>query len=139
MRKVVVVLAAAALIGAPASSAKEFEPGDLRLCNGQDCRVLFDRDLLRGLSSFIYGNRAPVRTAAPARGAPVLRLTFRNGYVAGLVGGRNLDRFRSHGVICGRFRRASWYRIPPRIANDLHRAAGRLERLRFTGAVPPSC
>jgi hypothetical protein len=132
-------LALVALVVAPLSSAKQFDPGDLRLCNGSECAVLVDRDLLRRLSSFIYGHARPVRAAAPARGAPALELTFRNGYVAGLVGGTQLDRFRSHGVICGRFRKGWWYRLPPRVAHDLRRAAGRLTPLRFTGSVPRSC
>jgi hypothetical protein len=138
-RRVVAVLVLAGLIAASAASAKEFDPGDLRLCNGHECKVLVDRELLRGLGSFIYGQRTPVRAATPRHGAPVLRLTFRNGYVAGDVGGVRLDRFRSHGVICGRFQQGVWYRLPPRIAHGLGRAAGQLEPLRFTGSIPRSC
>ena len=132
-------LALLALTSAPASSAKEFDPGDLRLCNAQTCAVLTNRALLRSLSSFIYGHTTLVHVAAAARGAPTLELTFRNGYVAGLVGGKKLDRFRSHGVICGRFRTGWWYRLSPRVSHDLRRAAGRLTPLRFTGSVPRSC
>jgi hypothetical protein len=96
--------------------------------------------LLRALSSFIYGDTPPRRAGAPRRGAPVLQLRFRDGYVAGLVGSPRLDRLRSHGVICGRFQRGRWYRLPPAVAHDLRRLAGtRLTPLAFTGRVPRSC
>lgn len=133
------MLAAAVLVVAPSSSAKEFRPGDVRLCGARQCVPLADRRLLRELSSLIYGEGRPVRVQTLARGVPVLQLRYRNGYVPGLVGGVRLDRFRSHGVYCGRFRRGLWYRVPLPLARELRRAAGKLEPLRFTGSVPRSC
>ena len=140
MRRVVfAILAAAILVAAPASSAKELKPGDVRLCDARQCVSLADRRLLRELSSFVYGHTRVRQADTLRRGAPVLQLRYRNGYVPGLVGGRKLDRFRSHGVFCGRFVRGAWYRVPAALARDLRAAATRLRRLRFTGSVPHSC
>ena len=129
----------AVLVGAQVSSAKDFRPGDLRLCNARECVTLVRRRLLRELSAFVYGEARVARAPKLRRGAPVLELRFENGYVPGLVGGAKLDRFRSHGVICGRFTRGVWYLVPPQLAHDLRGAAGRLTPLRLSGSVPPSC
>jgi hypothetical protein len=132
-------LASAVLLWAPLSSAKDFDPGDVRACNADDCVPLVGRRVLRELSSFIYGDERVVRVATLRRGAPILELRYRNGYVPGLVGGSRLDRFRSHGVFCGRFRRGIWYRVPPELARDLRRATRHLTRLPFSSSAPRSC
>jgi hypothetical protein len=135
----VATLAVAALVCAPASSGKDFGPGDLRLCGAKRCVSIKDRPLLRALSTFIYSGPQPRRAPAPLLGAPVLQLRFRNGYIAGDVGGTSLERFRSHGVICGRFQRGSWYRLAPHIPHELRRLAGTLEPLHLHARVPRSC
>ena len=77
-----------------------------------------------------------VAAAAPPRlGVPYLELRFRNGYVAGIAVGANLDRFLSYGVYVGRFRRGTWYVIPARTAHGLRKAAGRLVPLPLTRAA----
>src|SRR6266516_8126703 len=91
------------LTSVPAATAKNFGPGDLRLCNTRHCVTIVDRPLLRALSSFIYTGPQPGRADNPRRGAPALELRFDNGYVAGVIGGARLDRFYSYGVYCGRF------------------------------------
>lgn len=141
MRQLVAGLAVlVALVEASGAGAKDFGPGDVRLCDARHCAAIKDPELLRALSSFIYGDAGPRLAGTPRRGAPVLQLRFRNGYVAGLVGSPQLDRFRSHGVICGRFKRGSWYRLPKTTAHDLRRLAGtRLTPFAFTGRVPRSC
>jgi hypothetical protein len=133
-------LAAAALVVTVSTSAKDFEPGDVRLCDPQRCLAVSERAVLRSLSSFIYGDRRPAQVRAPRLGDPVLQLRLRNGYVAGLVGSPRLDHFRSHGVICGRFRRGRWYRLGAALAHDLRRLAGtRLVPYALDGRVPRSC
>jgi hypothetical protein len=114
----------AVLAMTPSATAKDFTPGDVRLCGAARCVTVSERPVLRSLSSFIYGSRRPTQVRAPRLGDPVLQVRFRNGYVAGLVGSPRLDRFRSHGVVCGRFRRGRWYLLPAALAHDLRRLAG---------------
>jgi hypothetical protein len=140
MRSVVFgALAVVVLVAASASSAKEFRPGDVRLCDARQCVSLGEQRLLFELSSFVYGDTRVRRVQPLRRGAPVLQLRYRDGYVPGLLGRDGLDRFRSHGVICGRFVRGVWYRVPAPLARDLRMAAVRLNPLRFSGSVPRSC
>jgi hypothetical protein len=134
------LLLAGGVICTSVASAKDFRPSDLRLCGVERCVTITDRAVLNSMGTFIYGNGRPPIARAPRLGAPVLQLRFRNGYVAGLLGSARLDRFRSHGVICGRFRRGNWYLLPPALAHDLRRLAGtRLQPLGLTGRVPRSC
>jgi hypothetical protein len=135
----VALVASTALVASSAATAKDFGPGDLRLCGARKCVAVTDRAVLRALSSFIYsdGRPAPVRT--PHVGAPVFRLRFRDGYVAGMIGAAGLDRFRSHGVICGRFRTGSWYRLPHGVASELRQLTARVTPLRLGTFVPRSC
>jgi hypothetical protein len=133
-----VLLLSAGLIATPAA-AKNFGPGDLRLCGAERCATITDRAVLRALSGFIYAEGVPAPVRTPRVGAPVFELQFKNRYVAGMIGAARLDRFRSHGVICGRFRRGSWYRLPAGVALEFRRLGARLVPLRLTAAVPRSC
>jgi hypothetical protein len=116
--------AAALFFGVPAAAAKDFAPGDLRLCNATRCAPITDRGVMRTLSTFYY-SADPLRVAAkPRLGWAYLQLRFRNGYVTGIVAGRNLDRFLSYGVYLERFQRGSWYTFPASAARELRRLAG---------------
>jgi hypothetical protein len=126
------LVAAATLLAAPSASAKEFGPGDLRLCNATRCAPVVDRKVVRSLSAFYYtGPTNPVATA-PRLGSPMYELRFRNGYVTGVVAGAMLDRFLSYGVYLERFRRGRWYRFPTVVAAELRRLAEGLAPLRLT-------
>jgi hypothetical protein len=63
------------------------------------------------------------------------KLTFRNGYVTGIVASPRLDRFLSYGVNLGRFRRGAWYRVPSAIARELRTLTVGLDPLRVTRAA----
>jgi hypothetical protein len=115
-----------------AATAKDFGPGDLRVCNGNRCIPITNRDVLPALGSFYYGGPQPVAAPAVRMGAPAYQLRFRNGYVTGIVATAKLDRFLSYGVYLGRFRRGQWYRVPDAIAGELRRLAIGLAPLRVT-------
>jgi hypothetical protein len=139
MRSIGLLAALGALICVSVAAAKDFRPGDLRLCGALRCVAVADRGALRDLSSFIYGTRRVTIVGSPRVGAPAYELRFKNGYVAGMVGTSRVDRFRSQGVICGRFRTGKWYRVPVRAARRLRALAARVEPLRLTRVVPQSC
>jgi hypothetical protein len=122
------------VLAAPAA-AKEFKPGDLRLCNTKSCVKLRDQALLNRLSLFIYTGRQPARAASPRLGVPYLELRFSNGYVAGIVATRKLDRWLSYGVYLERFAGGQWYRVPARTAQALTQIASQLRRLHLTRAA----
>jgi hypothetical protein len=128
-------LAAAALVCAPAASAKGFAPGDLRVCNAKRCVAITDRVVLRALGSFYY--HAPRAATVPSAriGAPSFELRFENGYVTGIVASPRLDRFLSYGVNVGHFLRGRWYRVPTSAALELRRLTARLQPLRVTPAA----
>jgi hypothetical protein len=131
-RVVVAWLAAAALVAIPAATAKDFKPGDLRVCNARRCVPITNRAVLPLLGAFYYGPR-DAHVAAPARlGAPAFELRFTNGYVTGIAASARLDRFLSYGVNVGRFQRGVWYRIPARLASELRRLTAGLKPLRVT-------
>jgi hypothetical protein len=132
---IVGLVAAAALIGAAGSAAKEFGPGDLRLCDTRHCVPIVDRDAVQLLSRFYYTGPQPTRTSRPHWGARAFELRFTNGYVTGVVGGSALDRFLSFGVHTERFRSKAWYRVPPAAARELRRLSSGLEPLRVTQAL----
>ena len=122
MRRVAAALiVAAGLLAAPAGLAKDFRPVDLRACGRDRCVRLVDRDLLRGLARYYYGQGSVAQATRVRLGAPGYVLRFRNGYATGIVAGAKLGRFQSYGVICGRFQRGRWYRVPPRAALALRR------------------
>jgi hypothetical protein len=133
MKTLYAVAAALALLIPPSAAAKEFSPGDLRLCGADECAVIAEREALRLLSRFYYSiEEAPRARTDPRLGAPYLQLKFRNGYVTGIVATASFDRFLSYGVHLGRFRRGIWYRVPPAAAEELRRLARELEPLRLT-------
>src|SRR6266487_945000 len=114
----IAVLAVLALILSAAAAAKEFRPGDLRICNAKRCVAITDQGVLDTLSAFYYGDKKPSRVSAPRRHVPYFELRFTNGYVTGIVATSRLDRFLSYGVYLERFRRGSWYRTPARLARE---------------------
>jgi hypothetical protein len=134
-RVIWISLAAAALVFTSTAAAKEFKPGDLRLCNAKQCHTIRDQSALNMLASFIYMGAQPAKAHAPRLGVPYLQLRFSNGYFPGIIAGANLDRFLSYGVYLERFRRGVWYAIPPRTAHALRKVAGRLFPLTLTRAA----
>jgi hypothetical protein len=139
MRRVVAtVIVASGLLTVPAGLAKDFRPGDLRACGRDQCVRLVDSDLLRGLAGYYYGQGAVVQAPRVRLGTPGYVLRFRNGYATGIVAGAKLDRFQSYGVICGRFERGRWYRVPPRAALALRRLTADLRPARVP-RPPHSC
>jgi hypothetical protein len=130
-RYVRVALVAAALIGTQAADAKEFEPGDLRICGVEGCTPITDRVALRAIGAFLYHRPLAPVVRAPRFGSASFELQFGNGYVTGVVGSRRLDRFLSYGVNIGHFERGRWYRVPGRAARELRRLAS-------LPAVPPA-
>ena len=90
--------AVAALLVLPAASAKNFGPGDLRVCNKTRCVAIVDRLVLSQLSSFYYGTSRLAHATPPVLGVPYYQLRFRNGYATGIISTKRLDRFLSYGV-----------------------------------------
>ena len=129
------LVAASALFAVPSVSAKDFGPGDLRVCNATRCVPVVDRSVLPQLGSFYYGSRPPVRVARPALGTPYYELRTPNGYVTGIVATRRLDRFLTYGVNDQRFARGTWYAVPGRMSAELRRLIDGLRPLRLTRAA----
>lgn len=139
MRRVVATLiVAVGLFMVPAGLAKDFRPGDLRACGRDRCVRLLDRDLLRSLARYYYGQGSVVQAPRVQLGSPGFVLRTRNGYATGIVAGAKLGRFQSYGVICGRFERGRWYRVPPRAALALRRLTTDLRPARVP-RPPRSC
>ena len=124
-----------ALIVVPSASAKEFGPGDLRVCNAVRCVAIVNRDALPHIGSFLYSGGRPAVVARPALGTPYYQLRFKNDYVAGIVATRRLNRFLSYGVHIGRFAPDRWYAVPPRLAQELRRLTATLRPLGLTRAA----
>jgi hypothetical protein len=135
--RILLVLAAgvAALLLLPAASAKDFGPGDLRVCNAQRCVPIVKRSVLPLLGSFYYSGPPPARPAQPPLGTRYYELRFDNGYVTGIVAGRALDRFLSYGVHLERFEKDVWYSVPPRMSAELARLTAGMQPLRLTRAA----
>jgi hypothetical protein len=134
-RVLAALLAAAALAATPAATAKEFRPGDLRVCNAKRCVPITKRAVMPLLGSFYYGLH-DARVSAPARiGARYFELRFPNGYVTGIAATARLDRFLSYGVNLGHFHEGVWYRIPARISAELRRLTAGMKPLRITQAA----
>jgi hypothetical protein len=102
------VLFLLALTFTATSAAKEFKPGDLRICNANRCVTITDQTLLDALGSFIYMGPQPAIVRSPRLGVAYFELKFRNGYVPGIVATAKLDRWLSYGVYLGRFARGRW-------------------------------
>ena len=134
-RFLAVLVAATPLVALPSASAKDFRPGDLRVCNANRCAPVVSRAVLPQLASFYYGGRPPARIARPALGAPYYELRFRNGYVTGIVSTRRLDRFLTYGVHDRYFLPDTWYVIPRRFSIELRRLTAALRPLRLTRAA----
>jgi hypothetical protein len=132
MRSAAILAAAVALLATPGALAKEFDPGDLRLCNARRCVLVTNPATLTTLARFYYREGRPPREPAVALGAPYFQLRFRNGYVTGIVATTRLDRFLSYGVHLERFARDVWYRVPETAAAELRRLAAPLTPLRVT-------
>ena len=133
------LLALTAVLGVAGAAAKDFRPGDLRVCGRTHCMPVLNRRVLQILSSYYYGptriRRAP-RVSAGARGF-VLR--YHNGYASSMVAGRRLDRFQAYGFFCGRFARGGWYRFPAPAVRELRKLTAGLDPLRVPRRPPPSC
>jgi hypothetical protein len=116
----------------PAANAKEFRPGDLRVCGATQCRLFKDAPTSRRISELLYGATPVIRARTPRVGSPVFQLRFEGG-PAGVI--LNETAFRVHGLNCGRFQRGQWYRLP----RPLQRLAAGLKPKRLRAHVPPSC
>jgi hypothetical protein len=127
------LLAAAALAATPAATAKDFRPGDLRVCNARRCVAITNPRVVALLGPFYYDGVHDARVARSARiGARYFELRFSNRYVTGIAATARLDRFLSYGVNLDRFKRGVWYRIPPRLAAELRRLTAGMKPLRVT-------
>jgi hypothetical protein len=129
------VLAASALLILPSASAKDFGPGDLRVCNATRCVPIVKREVLPQLGKFYYSGPALKRLGRPPLGVPYYELRFRNGYVTGIVATRRLDRFLSYGVHLERFARDRWYAVPRSLSDEFRRLTVGLRPLRLTRAA----
>jgi len=130
-----VLLAAAALLLVPGAAAKDFHPGDLRLCNSRRCMKIVDPKVVATLGPFYYSDGSPRQAHAPRLGARIYELRFPNGYATGIVAGAALDRFLSYGVNTGRFHRGVWYRVPRGMTAGLTKLSCSLRPLRLTKAA----
>jgi hypothetical protein len=120
------VLGTALWLAVPAG-AKDFRPGDIRVCTGRTCVVLRDQKVLNTLANFYYRRaQVPKVTTAPASRAPYVELRFRNGYVTGIAAGAHYDHFLSYGVNLDQFRARTWYAIPDRVSAALAQLAAQL-------------
>jgi hypothetical protein len=134
-RSLALFVAASALLVLPSASAKNFGPGDLRVCNATRCVPIVNRAVLPLLGSFYYSGPALAHVRGPALGAPYYELRFRNGYATGIVATARLDRFLSYGVHLERFARNQWYAMPRRLSQELLRLTETLRPLRVTRAA----
>ena len=133
------LVATSVLLFLPAASAKDFGPGDLRVCNATRCVPIVKPGVLPLLGSFYYSGPAPAHLRVPARGTPYYELRFRNNYVTGIVSTRQLDRFLSYGVHLERFDANIWYAVPRRLSAELRRLTVGMRPLRVTpGALAKS-
>ena len=136
--RILVPLFAAVLVAialASGAQAKNFRPGDLRVCSAKRCVLITNQAALDALSAFYYSQAPLTPAVAPSVGAPFFRLEFTNGYVTGIVGTSRLDRFLSYGVNLGRFQRGKWYRVPAAGSSELRELTAGLKPLRLTQAA----
>lgn len=129
------LVAALALLVLPSAAAKDFGPGDLRVCNAKRCVALANRGVLPRIGAFYYGSHALTPARRPRLRAPYYELRFRNDYVTGIVATARLDRFLSYGVNTGRFVSRRWYAVPRRLSAELRRLTRGLRPLRLTRAA----
>ncbi len=139
MRSAIAALVVTLIVfGTPAASAKDFEPGDLHVCNHARCVSVTNAYVTRLFSSFYYGDGRVRVAAKPRVGAPAFELRL-GSLVLGLAATARLDRALVYGIYCERFHRGVWYRLPARSAQELRRVTTELRPLRFRGVVPRSC
>lgn len=129
------LVAASALFVLPSAAAKEFRPGDLRVCNAKHCVAIAKGGVLDRIGAFYYGSYGLTRVRRPALRVPYYELRFRNGYVTGIVATARLDRFLSYGVNSGRFAARRWYSVPLRVSAELRRLTRGLRPLRLSRAA----
>ena len=129
------LVAASPLLILPTATAKDFQPGDLRVCNATRCVAIVNPSVLPQVASFYYGGPQPVRVRRPRLGTPYYELRFRNGYVTGIVATRRLNRFLSYGVHDQRFKRDMWYAVPRRMSVELRRLTDALRPFSLTRAA----
>lgn len=135
MKRSLLLAAAASLVVLPQASAKEFGPGDVRVCNATRCVPIVRQDVMPALFAFYYAGPPLAPRARPAAGGPYFELRFRNGYVTGIVATSRLDRFLSYGVHLERFARNRWYAVPPKLRAELRRLTRGLRPLRLDSAA----
>ena len=131
----ILLAAAVVLLVVPGAAAKDFRPGDLRICNASRCVPITDSRILPLVGTFYYHSGSPPAASPPRMGASMFELRFRNGYVTGIVATARLDRFLSYGVDLERFDKGRWYRVPARLAAELRRLAAPLRPLRVTASA----
>jgi hypothetical protein len=131
----VAALALSALVSLPSANAKDFGPGDIRVCNATRCVPIMKRDVVAQLGPFYYSGSALAHRRAPAVGTPYYELRFPNNYVTGIVATQQLDRFLSYGVHLERFKKNQWYAVPARLSAELRRLTAGLRPLRVTRAA----
>jgi hypothetical protein len=124
--KVVLAVVAVAAAVLPAAGAKDFKPGDLRVCARTRCLPINDARVLTAIGAFYYQGGAPTRAKPPSPAARYVELRFRNGYVTGVAAGARFNRFLSFGVNLDRFLARTWYLIPDRFAAEIRRLASQL-------------
>jgi len=134
-RAFLVALLAAALLALPSASAKDFGPGDLRVCNATRCVPIVKTDAVKLLGPFYYSGPAPAHLRRPPLGTAYYQLRFRNNYVTGIVATRQLDRFLSYGVHLERFTRDTWYAVPAKLSAELRRLTANMQPLHVTRAA----
>jgi hypothetical protein len=130
-----VLVVVLALVVSPSASAKDFGPGDLRVCNSTRCVPIVKPVVLPHLGRFYFSGPPPARIPRPTLGAPYYELRSRNGYVTGIVATRRLDRFLSYGVNLDRFARGSWYGVSRQLSQELRQLTANLRPLRVTRAA----
>ena len=136
MKAAALVLAAVVgLLALPSASAKDFGPGDLRVCNSTRCVAIVDPDVLPYLGAFYYSGSPLARVRRPVLGAQYYELRFRNGYATGIVATRRLDRFLSYGVHLERFASGTWYAVPRQFSQELRELTATLRPLRVSRAA----
>jgi hypothetical protein len=133
-----VLAATATLLAVPAAVAKDFGPGDLRVCGRDRCVAIKNPGVMRILSAYYWGPERAPRASPVRNGAPGLELRFRDGHPSGMVASTWLNRFRAYGFFCGRFERGRWYRFPARAVAELRLLTEGLKPLRVS-APPRSC
>jgi hypothetical protein len=128
MKATKVALAALVLpvVLVPAAAAKDFKPGDLRVCAAIRCVPIKNQRVLNAVSAFYYGNAKPTRARSPRPRTPYVELRFRNGYITGVAAGRGFDRFLSFGVNLDQFAARTWYVTPARAAAEIRRLSASL-------------